>query len=49
MVVNGDPHGRRRQRSELARPALMTDGLSSNSVLNEEAMTASLSPSLDGD
>jgi hypothetical protein len=27
----------------------MTDGSSSNSVLDEEAMTASLSPSLDGD
>jgi hypothetical protein len=48
-VVDGDPRGRRRQCGELARPASMTDGSSSNSVLEEEATTASLSPGLDDD
>jgi hypothetical protein len=48
-VVNGDPRGRRRQCGELARPASMTDGSSSNSVLEEEATMTRLSPSLDGD
>jgi hypothetical protein len=48
-VVNGDPRVRRRQCSELTRPASMTDGSSSNSVLEEEATTASLSPGLGGD
>jgi hypothetical protein len=48
-MVDGDPRGRRRQYGELARPASMTNGLSSNSVLAEEAMMVSLSPSLGGD
>jgi hypothetical protein len=48
-VVNGDPRGRRRQRGELARPASMAGSSSSNSVLEEEATTMSLFPSLDGD
>jgi hypothetical protein len=37
------------RRGELARPASMTDGSSSNWVLEEEATTVSLSPGLDGD
>jgi hypothetical protein len=49
MMVDGDPRGRRRGHGELARPASMIDGLSSNSVLEEGEMTASLSPDLDGD
>jgi hypothetical protein len=48
-VVDGDLHERRRRHSELAHLVSMTDGSSSNSVLEEEAMTVSLSPSLDGD
>jgi hypothetical protein len=46
-VVNGDLRGRRRRRGELTRPASMTDGSSSNSVLQEEATTASLSPNFE--
>jgi hypothetical protein len=49
VVVDGDPHGRRMRRGELARPASMTDDSSSNWVLEEEATTVSLSPGLDGD
>jgi hypothetical protein len=48
-VVDGDPRRRRRRRGELTRPASMTDGSCSNSVLEEEATTVSLSPGLDGD
>jgi hypothetical protein len=47
-VVNGEALGRRRLRGELARSAPMTGGSSSNPVLEEEAMTVSLSPGLDG-
>jgi hypothetical protein len=32
-AVNGDLRGRRRQQGELAHPALMVGGSSSNSVL----------------
>jgi hypothetical protein len=49
VAVNDDPRRRRRQRGELARPASMTGGSSSNSVLEEEATLASLFPVLDGD
>jgi hypothetical protein len=49
MVVDGDPHERRRRPGELTHLASMTDGSSSNSVLVEEATTVSLSPILDGD
>jgi hypothetical protein len=45
----GDPHGTRRRRGELARLASMAGDSSSNSVLEEEATTASLFPGLDGD
>jgi hypothetical protein len=48
-VVDGDPRRRRRWCGELTRPASMTDNSISNSVLEEEAMTTSLSPGLDGD
>jgi hypothetical protein len=48
-MVDRDPRGRRRRYGELARPASMIDGLSSNSVLAEEATMVSLSPSLGGD
>jgi hypothetical protein len=48
-VVNDDPCGRRRRHGELARPASMVGGSSSNSVLEEEATTASLFLGLDGD
>jgi hypothetical protein len=48
-VVDSDLHRRRRRCGELARPASMTDGSSSNSVLEEDATTARLSPGLDGD
>jgi hypothetical protein len=46
-VVDGDPRRRRRRCGDLTHPALMIDSLSSNSVLEEEATTASLSPGLD--
>jgi hypothetical protein len=49
VVVNGDLHERRRRHSELARPALMTDGWSSNSVREEHVTTVSLCPGLDSD
>jgi hypothetical protein len=49
MMVDSDPCGRRRRRGELALPTSMTDGSISNSVLEEEVMTASLSPGLDDD
>jgi hypothetical protein len=48
-VVDGDPRRRRRWCGEVARPASMTDDSISNSVLEEEAMTTSLSPGLGGD
>jgi hypothetical protein len=41
--------GRRRRCDELARLTSMANGLSSNLVLEEEAMTVSPSPGLDGD
>jgi hypothetical protein len=41
--------GRRRRHGELARLASMVGGSSSNSVLEEEATTVNLFPSLDGD
>jgi hypothetical protein len=49
MVVDDDPRGRRRRRDELTHPASMIDGSSSNSVLEKEATTVSLSHGLDGD
>jgi hypothetical protein len=48
-VVDGDLHGRRRRCGELTRPTSMTDGSSSNSMLEEEATMTRLSPNLDGD
>jgi hypothetical protein len=48
-VIDGDPRRRRMRRGELAHPTLMASGSSSNSVLDEEAMMASLFPCLDGD
>jgi hypothetical protein len=48
-VVDDDLRGRRRRCGELARPVSMTDGSSSNSVLEEEATMTHLSPGLDGD
>jgi hypothetical protein len=48
-VVDGDPRRRRRRCGEITHPVSMTDGLRSNSVLEEEAMMASHSPSLVND
>jgi hypothetical protein len=48
-VVDDDPRESRRRRGELARPVSMTDGSSSNSMLEEEVTTVSLFPSLDSD
>jgi hypothetical protein len=48
-VVDGDLHERSRRRGELAHLVSMTDGSSSNSVLEEEATTVSLSLHLDSD
>jgi hypothetical protein len=48
-VVDGDPCRRRRQCGELAHPASLAGGLSSNPVLEKEAMTTNLSLGLDGD
>jgi hypothetical protein len=49
VAVNSNPHERRRPRGELAHLASMAGGSSSNSVLEEEATTVSIFPSLDGD
>jgi hypothetical protein len=49
-VVDSDPRRRRRRRrGELAHPASMAGGSSSNSVLEQEATTVSLFLGLDGD
>jgi hypothetical protein len=48
-AIDGDPRRRRMWHGELAHPTLMAGGSSSNSVLDEEAMMASLFPCLDGD
>jgi hypothetical protein len=49
VAVDGDLRRRRRRRGELARPTSMDGGSRSNSVLEEEATTASLFPGLDGE
>jgi hypothetical protein len=49
IVVNYDPHGRRRRHRKLARSVSMAGGSCSDSVLEEEVTTASLFLDLDGD